>query len=161
MRWIAMTIALTVGAATTGAAQDRRIEFDRFNDLGVPLAPLSVSTPAPPTTRLICEFPNKSSDWIPRRLAIDIAANGAAQTSDPVLSHFNQSPLRATIGRNDSRLLTARWRLRNVRDEDNRRAHHIDYALRFNKARNRANLDAKPFQFINGFNGRGICTPAQ
>lgn len=104
-----------------------------------------------------CTFTNTDGNWISPKVAIVVENDKQAQVIDGVLIAFKQSPARATVYRNDDRVLGVRWRVTNIRDKRGQGANKLDYDFRFNKVRNKANLDMKPHGFPNSFNGRGTC----
>ena len=139
-------------------AQSLDIESDRLDDLGVRLPQPTIVAPRGSQEFWVCTFNNRGSDWVPVTVGVALLSPDSASVVDSVLTHFGQSPVQATIFRNDDRILGVWWRVLSAKDKRGRRAVSIDYTLRFNKKRNKANLDVAPFIFSNFFNGRGTCT---
>lgn len=142
-------------------AQTSSIDTNHLDDLGVRLPQPALVAPRGTQEYWVCTFNNRDSDWVPVRVGVAILSSRSASVVDSVLTHFGQSPVQASIYRNEARILGVRWRLRFAQDKRGRRAISVDYTLRFNKERNRVSLNINPSQFNNSFYGRGSCARQQ
>lgn len=97
-------------------------------------------------------------DWISPDILVQwTPGSNNAKVYDLVIDHFFGEPIDAKVIRDDKKVLSVDWVLRNIREPDGFTVDVFTYNLRFNKRTQKATFNARPNDFLNTFGGRGTC----
>lgn len=107
---------------------------------------------------LVCDLPKREDgSWVSPVVALIIEKNGKVQVYDAVIDKYIGAPIDARVATDNAVRTTYRWTVKNIKDNSNRLAAKLDYALTVKKATLVARVSMNIPGYDNQYRSDGRC----
>jgi hypothetical protein len=80
-----------------------------------------------------------------------------AMVNDPIISHFLQKPVKATVKADNAARITFTWELPFIRNREAQTTARFLYRASYFKKTGKVIISANPVGYVNNFNAYGTC----